>query len=300
MLQGIDDVDWVRIRQVVCEVHDQAGTPTEGRLIAMRGLLEARGFCVTVVQDELLAGTDRYNLYAMRSCKDGSGRADVPATPEAPVRPAHTSDVISAADLHDFLRERLPDYMIPTAYVILDALPLTSNGKVDRDKLPPPDVVRLSRAGTVASPENPLEATLVEVWSEVLGVRDIGIDDNFFELGGDSIRSIQVQAQAQKRGLSFTLQDAFRYQTIRALSPYVLAHDESGRRRRVAPFALLPDDERAKLPGCVVDAYPLAMLQAGMLFHSEYTADAATYHNVTSLRVRGPLDRASSKPRLAR
>ncbi len=123
----------------------------------------------------------------------------------------------SAADLRAFLRERLPEFMVPAAFVVLDVLPLTPNGKVDRRALPEPREERASRGGQTA-PRNTVEARLLEVWKAVLGVADIGVDDNFFALGGDSILGIQVVARARQERLVLQPADLFRHQTVAELA----------------------------------------------------------------------------------
>src|SRR5947208_16212357 len=101
------------------------------------------------------------------------------------------SAVPAVSELRAFLARTLPDYMVPSALVVLEALPLSPNGKLDRRALPAPDLGAVAGAGYVA-PRTDAEATLTGIWSEVLGVAQVGVEDNFFELGGDSILSIRV------------------------------------------------------------------------------------------------------------
>ena len=95
-------------------------------------------------------------------------------------------------DLRDFVRERLPDYMVPSIFVPLDVLPLTASGKIDRRALPAPDGAQLYRLEEFVPPETPLEEKLAKIWAKVLGVERVGIFDNFFDLGGDSLLGTQV------------------------------------------------------------------------------------------------------------
>lgn len=99
--------------------------------------------------------------------------------------------------LSDFLKQKLPEYMVPSAFVLLDELPLTLNGKVDRRALPVPKWTQME-AGTYVPPRNPLETQLVEIWMQMLGVEPIGIYDNFYELGGHSLLSIQLFSQVSQ------------------------------------------------------------------------------------------------------
>jgi acyl-coenzyme A synthetase/AMP-(fatty) acid ligase/acyl carrier protein len=95
-------------------------------------------------------------------------------------------------ELRGFLRHKLPDYMIPSAFVFLDSLPLTANGKVDRRALPAPDWARPELDETYVAPRTPMEEVLARIWADVLGVGRVGVNDNFFELGGHSLLAAQV------------------------------------------------------------------------------------------------------------
>lgn len=110
----------------------------------------------------------------------------------------YDTDGLKLASLRQFLQEKLPDYMIPAAFMLLDALPLTLNGKVDRQMLPPIDDVRSQLECAYVAPRTPIEATLVDIWMEELGINPhddqpaIGVFDDFFELGGHSIHVMRV------------------------------------------------------------------------------------------------------------
>lgn len=119
--------------------------------------------------------------------------------------------------LQDFLKARLPDYMLPTVLMELAGLPLSSNGKLDRKALPVPDF-RLQFADQYVAPRDDAEKTLVRIWSEVLRIDQVGIDDNFFALGGDSILAIQVAGRARQAGLTFMPRQLFELQTIAKLA----------------------------------------------------------------------------------
>ncbi|MBF2007868.1 MAG: amino acid adenylation domain-containing protein [Chlorogloeopsis fritschii C42_A2020_084] len=124
----------------------------------------------------------------------------------------------SINQLQVFLQQKLPDYMIPSAFVSLKKLPLTPNGKVDRRALPAPDI--RAEAAYVA-PRTPVEEILATIWSQILGLEQVGIYDNFLELGGDSILSIQVIAKAKQAGLQLTPQQIFDHPTIAELATVV-------------------------------------------------------------------------------
>jgi amino acid adenylation domain-containing protein len=202
-------------------------------------------------------------------------------------------------ELRSFLGARLPEYMVPAVFLVLPALPLTPNGKLDRRALPAPDGARPELGTGYVAPRTAAEEGLAAVWSQVLGVDRVGIHDNFFTLGGDSILSLRVLSLAAERGLRLSLADLFRHQTVAELATLLAgvagAGGEAGEdareeRRAAAPFSLLSAEDRDRLPEDVVDAYPLAHLQAGMLYHMRLTPGEPLYHNVDSWHLQAPLD----------
>jgi amino acid adenylation domain-containing protein len=120
------------------------------------------------------------------------------------------------AALKAHLLSQLPDYMVPAQMIVLDSMPLTANGKLDRRALPAPDPAH-SRLPFTA-PQDPLQQALAAIWREVLNVERVGALDNFFELGGDSILSIQVVSRARQAGIHFSPRDMFQHQTVQALA----------------------------------------------------------------------------------
>ncbi|MDB9349015.1 non-ribosomal peptide synthetase, partial [Nodularia spumigena] len=126
---------------------------------------------------------------------------------------------LQTAELRQFLAEKLPAYMLPTAFVILETLPLTANGKIDRQALPIPDISPVNTTAT--APRTPIEQQLLTIWSQVLGIVSISIHDNFFSLGGDSILAIQVVAKANQQNLALRPRQMFQYQTVAELAAIV-------------------------------------------------------------------------------
>jgi amino acid adenylation domain-containing protein/non-ribosomal peptide synthase protein (TIGR01720 family) len=134
---------------------------------------------------------------------------------------------VPAAELQAFLRDRLPEYMVPAAVVALPALPLTPNGKVDLKALSEPEPANETSAGSTP-PRDAREERLAKIWRGVLGLERVGVHDNFFQLGGDSILSIQVVARARREGLLITPRQLFENQTIAGLAAVAGSVEEAG------------------------------------------------------------------------
>ncbi|MFF2044556.1 amino acid adenylation domain-containing protein [Kitasatospora sp. NPDC058170] len=192
------------------------------------------------------------------------------------------------ADVRAFLGRTLPEYMVPASVTVLDALPLTVNGKVDRAALPAPGLRVASAGDGHVDPRTPDEEAFAAVWSQVLGVEGIGVHDDFFHLGGDSIRAVQLAGALHERGWEVTLRDVFNAPTVAALLP--LAEPVAAARDAAEPFALVSGEDRADLPPEVVDAYPMVSMQLSMVFHMEIAGGTDSYHNVNSYRISGDLD----------
>jgi amino acid adenylation domain-containing protein/non-ribosomal peptide synthase protein (TIGR01720 family) len=118
--------------------------------------------------------------------------------------------------LSEHLAQHLPDYMVPAQWMLLEQMPLSPNGKLDRKTLPKPDAAQHSQA--FEAPQSPLEQRIAAIWAEVLGIEQVGLNDNFFERGGDSIISIQVVSRARAAGIHFTPKALFQHQTVRSLA----------------------------------------------------------------------------------
>lgn len=198
---------------------------------------------------------------------------------------------LTQSELRGFLQRNLPEYMIPAAFVFLEELPLTANGKIDRRALPAPDHARPDLEESFVLPRTPIEQIIADVWSEVLRLDRVGIYDNFFVLGGDSIKSVRILASMKERGLQYTLQQLFLHQTIAELASVLPASQEQ--RQLELPtgaFCLSAVEDRAKLPPGIEDAYPLTAMQMGMFYHLLMTPDHPLYHNVCSFYLRGTFD----------
>jgi amino acid adenylation domain-containing protein len=199
-------------------------------------------------------------------------------------------DGVNASELRDYLREQLPEFMLPAAIVAIESLPLTPNGKVDRRELAAREV-RVGSDQSYVPPRTINEELLCNIWEEVLQAERVGIDDNFFDLGGDSILTIKVIVKARAVGLQLNVQQLFQYQNVHELAQELERSNESPIIvEETAPFSLIGEEDRLRLPAGVVDAYPMTVLQAGMLFHTELAPEAGQYHDIFSYHLRMPFD----------
>ncbi|MFE1049497.1 amino acid adenylation domain-containing protein [Streptomyces olivaceus] len=176
--------------------------------------------------------------------------------------------------LREYLRDWLPDYMIPTAFVVLDSLPVTENGKLDRALLPVPDLVADVRGG---APRTPDEETLCRLFAEVLGVPGVGVDDGFFALGGHSLLAIRlVNAVRADMGVELTVRAVFEAPTVAELARS-LGPTGPGRP------ALVPADRPAVVP--------LSYAQRRLWFLNRLGEAGGAYNIPVALRLSGDLDR---------
>ncbi|HEV2146577.1 MAG TPA: amino acid adenylation domain-containing protein, partial [Longimicrobiaceae bacterium] len=189
------------------------------------------------------------------------------------------AEPVTVTELRAFLEERVPPYMVPSAFVFLERFPLLPSGKVDRRSLPDPEAARPALAQPYAPPRTPAEQVLAGVWSRLLGVDPVGIHDPFPELGGDSILAIQVVSQAHRAGMRITLQQLFELRTVAALAEVAAA---------VEPPA--PGGERARSEEAGETVHPLSPMQQGILFHSLLAPDEAAYVEHVHCSYAGPFD----------
>ncbi|GAA3001396.1 non-ribosomal peptide synthetase DhbF [Kitasatospora albolonga] len=230
---------------------------------------------------------------AALTARPGVTRAVAAVRETAPGRPQLVAYVTGTeadpAALRADLAAALPEYMVPAAILVLDAFPLTANGKIDRRALPDPELT--ATAGR--APRTETERVIADLVKEVLGLAELGVDENFFTLGGDSISAIQLGSRARRAGYAITPRVVFERRTVAGISAAVEA--------ATAPVEteqrpLLDPEQRERLlaahPGAEA-VLPLSPLQEGLLFHAEQqrAEDADDlYTSLTSLQLRGPLD----------
>jgi amino acid adenylation domain-containing protein/FkbM family methyltransferase len=239
VLEGIDEQDWAKIRQVVVEVHD-----IEGRLGWVKDLLNSQGYKVIVEQDRSLKDTGLYNVYATRSREQGVEEIEGDYSAEAEGEKDWNSIDALIGDVKRHVMGKLSDYMVPSAYVLLDEMPLTANGKVDREKLPAPEEGRTQKGQEYAGPQNEDQQILAEIWQEVLAVERVGINDNFFELGGHSLLGIQLVSRVRKlMRIELPLRNVFEAPTIAAFSQLIEKAKDRGNKVSKPEIAAVPRNQ---------------------------------------------------------
>ncbi|WP_437819702.1 amino acid adenylation domain-containing protein [Sorangium sp. So ce1078] len=242
----------------------------------------------------------------------GVQQAVVMLREDAPGHPRLVAYVVPAPgaplppDLREALGGRLPAYMLPSAVVALEALPLSQNGKVNRAALPPPDPAAGDPAAPRVAPRTPTEALLAGIWREVLSAGEVGVLDNFFDLGGHSLLATQVVARVQRAlHVEVPLQLLFDMPTIAALAPAVealaagaeggasraLAGDPAAAPARVSSGA--PRGDARAIPRRRLQRAPLSHAQRRMWFLEQLTPGTAMFNVPTAVRLTGALDVAA-------
>jgi aryl carrier-like protein len=153
----------------------------------------------------------REAVVALREDEPGDKRLVGYLVPDRP------GAVPGSADLRSFLLTQLPAYMAPAAYVEIDAVPLTPNGKVDRRALPAPNWDKQARRASYVAPRDKTETAMAGIWAEVLRLERVGVEDNLFELGADSLHVFQIAARAGKAGIAVTPRQILQQRTIAAI-----------------------------------------------------------------------------------
>ncbi len=285
VLRGIDTADWPKIRQIVLEVHDR-----EGRLQAITELLSAQGYAVTVEQEQMLSDTGLFSVYATRdqrvvesvaAASSGNGTPPNGSTsPPAQPRLFWSSDEQLRSAVRSHLQQRLPDYMVPSSLILLDALPLTPNGKVDRRVLPTPDQTERAPISTYVPARNATEELLAELWAAVLNLEQVGIHDDFFALGGHSLLATQLVARIRKSfNVELPLAVLFAAPTVATLAAEILdQHTEQ------------PTTEPALVPVTAAGPPPLSFAQERLWVLAQIEPESPAYNIATAVRLRGTLN----------
>lgn len=236
VLRGIKEEHWQKIKQIVVEVHDR-----DGRLDRVIQLLEGHGYKLIVAQEPELSKTGLYNIYARRKLRERSPTDKV----ISPTKPRWYSENALIKELRHYLKEKLPEYAIASAFVVLSTLPLTANGKVDRNALPRPKADIQHR---LVPPRTQTEEIIAGIWSEVLGIEQVSIYDNFFDLGGHSLLATQVTTRLRDRaGIELPLRDLFAQHTLASLAQTIEKMRLALEQLQSAPAKELGDREEFEL-----------------------------------------------------
>ena len=190
-------------------------------------------------------------------------------------------EACSTSALREFLKQKLPEPMVPAAFVYLDAMPLTANGKTDRRALPKPDRSRSERDDNYVAPRNHVEEILVNLWSEVLKRGKVGSHDNFLELGGNSLLATQLVSRIRDAlKIELSLRRLFEAPTVAGLAKYIELSRQPATSLRTLPIVA------AAMEG----EYPLSFAQERFLFLEQLEPNNLAYHVTYSFRLIGPLN----------
>ncbi|TRU25538.1 MAG: amino acid adenylation domain-containing protein [Microcystis aeruginosa Ma_QC_B_20070730_S2] len=185
---------------------------------------------------------------------------------------------LTTNEIRQFLRAKLPDYMVPTAFVFLDTFPLTPNGKIDRRALPAPD---LQGQGEYIAPSNPIEEKMARIWAEVLKLQRVSIEDNFFELGGHSLLATQVISRLQETfEIVLPLRYLFEFPTIAQLSGVILKELQTGLGLKLP--SIVPVNRE--------DDIPLSWAQERLWFVNQLEGESGAYTIDLTMRLCGNLN----------
>jgi amino acid adenylation domain-containing protein/FkbM family methyltransferase len=276
VLLGVKEEDWPKIKQVVAEVHDRGDRL--GRVIS---LLERHGFQLVVEQYLAFEDTGLYNVYAIHPSRpsgteaaarssNGSGRLPRESTQDAP----------STDELRRFLFEKLPEHLVPSAFMALDEFPTLPNGKVNRLALPPVEAPQDSLQPS-ATPRTPTEELVAGLWAKALGLERMGLYDNFFDLGGHSLLSTQVISRLREVfQVEIPLRAIFEDPNVAGLAKRIEAAQKGEPGSRMATIQ----------PASRNGAVPLSFAQQRLWFLEQLGAGNSYYNIPVVLRLSGKLD----------
>ncbi|TVZ39270.1 non-ribosomal peptide synthase protein (TIGR01720 family)/amino acid adenylation domain-containing protein [Alteromonadaceae bacterium 2753L.S.0a.02] len=244
--------------------------------------IKIRGFRVELGEIEtalLRQGSVAQALVLLQENKQGAG-AEKRLLAYVVLQEASNTD---SSELRKALLAELPDYMVPDSIVVVAAMPLNANGKVDRSKLF--ELTENLQTNDYESPETAGEKILFEVWKDVLGHSDFGVTDSFFKVGGDSILAIKIVARALKKELSLTTRIVMEHRTIRDIVSFVRPQESGSLNTEFALVTLKDEDlARARLRiGNIENVYPATAMQESLVLYSQRGNDAGSYH--TQVRI---------------
>jgi len=292
VLQGLADGDWPKIRQAVIEVD------REDTLEPITRLLEQHGFEVVVEQDPRLHGTPLRYVYAIRPSDDGPRLIrEQPAGAHRKRVPPPAAATLTPSGLRRFLKDRLPPHMIPASFVLLGKLPLTANGKIDRQALAVPETSPESVAAVAADdrPWSETEQALGAIWKELLRVDRVGLEDDFFDLGGHSLLAIKMLARIRDiLKVEVPTRTLFEHATIAAL-----AQQLPGKSATSDEVPAVDGSSGARLPQLArrdgTGPAPLSFAQERLWFLDQLVPGSPAYNIVDIVPIAGRFDAAAMR-----
>jgi len=242
--------------------------------------VKLRGYRIELGEIEAVLGRHpsvRQAVVVTREDEPGHMRLVAYAVPQGAQTPR-----VSA--LQSYLREELPEYMVPSAIVLLDALPLTPNGKVDRTALPAPDRIQLDRGGVFTAPRTPTEELLAGIWARVLDLDTVGIHDNFLALGGHSLLAMRIAARIREAfQVELPLRTLFEAPTVAGVAEEIEKARMARHELRVPPILPVPRDRDL----------PLSFAQQRLWFLDQLAPGNSFYNVPVAVRLLGALDVAA-------
>ncbi|MCP4654965.1 MAG: AMP-binding protein, partial [bacterium] len=244
--------------------------------------VKVRGFRIELGEIEtVLSHSDAVRECAVAARGDGPGGRQLAAYVVT-----EPGSEVEARDLRELLQQSLPEYMVPSAFVLLEALPLLPSGKVDRAALPAP--VRRGAEAEFALPGGPTEELLAGIWAAVLDLERVGTEDDFFDLGGHSLLATQVVSRVREVfGVELPVQKLFEAPTVARLAAVVEATGDEDRKRTVPPIRPLPRQD-----GIPRETVPLSFAQQRLWFIDQFHPGSPMYNLPTAVRLDGRLDGA--------
>ncbi|XIG27219.1 amino acid adenylation domain-containing protein [Lysobacter enzymogenes] len=261
---------------------DLARYLADGRLAYLGrndGQVKIRGFRIEL--GEIDARLNEYEQVreAVVQARESGGEKRLVAYVVASQETVETASLVSG--LRARLAAVLPDYMVPSAFVRLESLPLTANGKLDRRSLPAPDDEAYAR-GAYEAPQGEMEGALAQLWRELLGIERVGRQDDFFELGGHSLLAVRMLVRIrQSLGAELPVLTLFAHSTLAKMAQAVIDAGGAQAAPSLPPIPTVPRDA----------PLPLSFAQQRLWFLSQWQGVSAIYHIPNALRLRGALDR---------
>jgi len=281
VLQGINATDWRKIDSIVLKARDGIRGDQAGGATQIVDLLKLKGYQVNAERAVDIYGNDARNIYAVRPAHE---RVPRPSTCFE-VQPGSADAIVTSRRLRNYAQSKLPEHMVPAVVVLLDAMPLSANGKTDRSVLPVPDWSELQRR--YVAPRTPVEQALAQIWAELLRLERVGVDDSFFDLGGHSLQATRFLSRLQSAfGVSLPLAALFARPTLSAIAELVV------RSERQAWSTIARVSRESPLT--------LSFAQQRLWFLSQLDGSGTTYHIPSAIRLTGLLDRAALRRSLDR